>query len=324
MQHYRIHGGTVASDLDLHLPEAEYPGGQPDLTIRRSARPVEREWEPVHGDVLADTRDEGRTGGYVAARTPDGYRLRFLDTCEFDVTSDLGAAAWRVWPGRAALVPVLAAGALMAFRLTIAGNLVLHASAVRVRQRGLAFVGASGMGKSTMAALMCASGATMVTDDVARVIVEENGVRLAHGGRESRLRPAAAGVAELFAHSATRVTGDGRTAVTLPGTCVGSTVLDAVVIPRPTRDHDALGLTPLTPAQALILLGQFPRLPGWVDRQVLDRQFQLLGDVVERVPVYVAMLPWGPPYDPATGPRLLDALGWGARPVTTVSAAPTR
>jgi len=33
-------------------------------------------------------------------------------------------------------------------------------------------------------------------------------------------------------------------------------------------------------------------------------------DLVERVPVYVATIPWGPPFRADTGAQLLDKLEW--------------
>jgi len=46
--------------------------------------------------------------------------------------------------------------------------LVLHASAVRVDGRAVAFCGRPGMGKSTLAAWLAESGHALVSDDLAR------------------------------------------------------------------------------------------------------------------------------------------------------------
>ena len=60
--------------------------------------------------------------------------------------------------------------------------------------------------------------------------------------------------------------------------------------------------------QQLALL-QFPRIVGWEDPDVLDRQLQELGVIVEQVPVYVARLPWGPPFSPSLATDILGGLG---------------
>lgn len=311
MRLHHVYGCTIASDLDLHLPEVN-GSLRPEVTLRRSADQVDIDWIPEPAALLADARDEDRGTGFVAARTPLGYRLRLYGLCDFDVSSDLAEVTWKlIAGGDQGLVSVLAAGALMAFRLIMAGHLVLHASAVRTRGRGLAFVGASGMGKSTMATLMCAGGATMLTDDVARIDFDGTHAVLSPGPVESRLRPAAAPLKELFSvPGAIRITSDGRSAMSLPSWANGPVAINAVVVPQRSPDQAELTLTSLSPAQALILLGNFPRLPGWVDTDVLAHQFNRLADLVERVPVYLAVVPWGPPFAIETGTQLLERLGW--------------
>jgi hypothetical protein len=220
------------------------------------------------------------------------------------------------------VVSILAAGTLMAFKLITAGHLVLHASAVRICGRGLAFIGASGMGKSTMASLMCADGAALITDDLALVTIAGDHALVTPGATESRLRPGAIQLTELFTSPTTRLTSDGRIAVTLPHGGNDALALDAIVIPVPSREHEKLELTALTPAQSLILLTQFPRIPGWTGGEVLSRQFALLGALVQRVPAYVAVIPWGPPFVVETGQQLLDALRWSQPPLTTSARSP--
>jgi hypothetical protein len=310
MRLHHVYGCTIASDLDLYLPEVD-ASLRPEVTLRRSMEAIDVDWIPEAAELLALWRDEVRGTGFVAGRTPQGYRLRIDNLCDFDVSCDLAEVTWKLVPGGdPGMVSVLAAGALLAFRLIMAGNLVLHASAVHARGRGLAFVGASGMGKSTMATLMCAGGATMLTDDIARIEFDGAHAVLSPGAVESRLRSAAVPLTELFDIPVMRVTSDGRSAMSLPGWTNGPVALDAVVVPLPSRDQAEPALTAISPVQALILLGNFPRLPGWVDTDVLTHQFHRLADLVERVPVYLAVVPWGPPFTIETGTRLLECLGW--------------
>lgn len=315
---YRCHGLVVASDLVLHLPPAA-PAAQPDMVLRYSpsAVPV---WTPQPEALLAAAWVESRQEGYTAARTDDGYRLRFPDLCDFDLSADLRVVTWRMAVGaNPGVVAVLAAGALLAFRLVMAGDLVLHASAVEIRGRGLAFVGAPNAGKSTMATLMCAAGATMITDDVARITVDGDAPLIVPGSPESRLRPGASTLVERFDEVDTRITSDGRTAVTLPCSGAEPVPLGAIVIPVPARDRERIVLDLLSPGQALILLGQFPRLPGWIDPTVATRQFEMLADVVNRVPTYVGLTPWRRPFARNKGESLLDCLGWVPIPTSTAT-----
>jgi hypothetical protein len=316
MHLYRLYSCTVASDLQFFLPVADHPL-VPDLTLRRSTEPIDLRWKPEESDLLARAVDEWDAVWYVVARTPAGYRLRFTGLCDFDISANLADATWTLAPGgEPGVVAVLASGTLMAFHLIMSGHLVLHASAVRSCGRGLAFIGASGMGKSTMASLMCANGAALITDDVAQVTIDGDKALVTPGAIESRLRPGAIQLTELFSSPTTRLTSDGRIAVTLPRWGDGAVPIDALVVPIPSREHEKLELTALTPAQSLILLNQFPRIPGWVDGEGLSRQFTLLGALVARVPAYIAVVPWGPPFVVETGQQLLDALGW-SQPLLT-------
>jgi hypothetical protein len=71
------------------------------------------------------------------------------------------------------LESVVLGGMGLATVLMLRGHLLLHASAV-VRGRGGGRGGRQvGMGKSTVATLLCGSGALMVTDDVLRVDLDE-------------------------------------------------------------------------------------------------------------------------------------------------------
>lgn len=65
-------------------------------------------------------------------------------------------------------------GICMALLLYQRGQLVLHASAVNIEGRGIAFLGASGAGKSSIAATFLASGHMLLVDDIVSVIIENN------------------------------------------------------------------------------------------------------------------------------------------------------
>jgi hypothetical protein len=56
--------------------------------------------------------------------------------------------------------------------------------------------------------------------------------------------------------------------------------------------------------EALLLLSSYPRVLGWHDPATMAASFQALGDLVERVPVIEAAIPWGLPF----APGVLDAL----------------
>lgn len=312
LRRYRLYGVSITTDLDLSVPEVQSNGGREHLILRRGMHAIDEGWEPRPGDLLLQAKDPGRGVGYVAGRTQHGFRLRFDGVCQFDLSPDLSQASWQMAPAAdLGTVAILAAGALVSFRMTMAGHLILHSSAVLTRDRGLAFVGPSGSGKSTMATLLCANGAQVITDDVGHIDFSGPEPAVWPGGAETRLRPATAPLQDLFSGAApTRVTADGRTAVLLPQAIGDPVPLRAIAVPLFSRDRERLGIHKLDAGQALICLSYFPRLPGWVDPSVAERQFNLLADLAGRVPVYRVVVPWASRFDPAIASQLLDELGW--------------
>lgn len=306
MNHYRAHGLRIASDVELPLPAAE--AGEADFTLRRGPdRPVP-DGEPT-GQRLAQLEAKDGRVFYTLSRSEDGATMRYPNLCEFvgdaaftDVTAYLHPG---VDPG---LLGVLAGGTLLAVHLTLNRYLVLHASAVQLNGHAVAFVGASGMGKSTLAAAMCSLGCGLVADDVLRVDVTADGVLVHPGSTETRLRQSARELADDAEPHAVRPTADGRLALR-PETLVdGALPLAACVVPSPSRRATEVSVRRVAPARALIGLMQFPRVAGISDPAGLDQAFQGLAALVERVPVLHATVPWGPPFKPEVLTGLLDAL----------------
>lgn len=309
---YHAHGVTIFSAVELPLPAGSPASGTPDLVLRWGAeRPV-----PSHdpsGCLLAALRRPDGTLRY--GLTQDGERtvLRYPELCDFVGDRDLTDVTVHLHPGADPdLVPVLAAGALLAVHLRLHGELVLHASAVQVDDGALAFVGASGMGKSTLAALLCADGRRLVTDDVLRVDQPDRGVVRVHpGATETRLRGAARQLTDAAPAAAVRATADGRLALRQQSCASAPMPLVACVVPRPSRAATHVSAVRLPPARAVLRMIQFPRIVGWIEPISKAREFQALADLVERVPIFEATVPWGPPFRPEVVTGLLEAVDGG-------------
>jgi hypothetical protein len=265
---------------------------------------------PPPGQVLAHFQLNAAQWYTFTRLDSGGYVLRFASAAEFRVDADLRRVV--VHPEIGAdpdLVPVFANGALPAFVLLVSGEPLLHASAVDVGGRAVAFVGSSGMGKSTMATLLCAAGALLITDDVLR-LTPGPAPRCYLGPAELRLRKGAADLASGFAQApAARRTGDGRDALRPEMATTELLPLAAIVVPLPDRQAPALELKRLDPVNALMALASFPRVLGWSDPVGRAQQFQTVGDVAAAVPVYSATVPWGPPFSPDLAPALVEQLG---------------
>jgi len=305
MEHwYHAHGMVIASAVELPLPPGEPTGHPPDLTLRLGPeRPVPADHPP--GDRLAEVGDSDDAFFYSFGRDGDRTVLRYPELCEFAGDAELTEVTAHPHVGvNPELVAVLAAGTLLAVHLLLRDRLVLHASAVRRDGNALAFVGASGMGKSTLAAALCLAGCDLVADDVLRV--ELNGsARVYPGSTECRLRPNAS---ELAHGGPARPTADGRLALR-PATRADSTVpLAACIVPLPSRTGTEVVLDRLTAGQALRLLLRFPRVVGWRETETLACAFQGLAELVQVVPVYRARVPWGPPFTAGVLDDLLRVL----------------
>jgi len=321
---YDVYGLVVDSDVDLHLGRGASPASTPDLVVRhdpRTSRPGALEGRTV----LEHVRDDGRW--YHAVQRDDGVVvLRFDGLCDMELAADGRHATWRLREDAdAGVATVLVAGAFLAFVLLWRGDLVLHGSAVAMpRDAGpdatVGFVGRSGMGKSTMATLLCRAGGRLVTDDILVVDRADRADR-AHvprpGATETRLRPGAATLAAELGAAGTpvRISGDDRRALHLAGGTGGAPgPLAALIVPLPDRTRDVLRLQRLTARDAAVTLLRFPRLSQWQDHAVAARHFAGVAALTADVPVLLAHVPWGPPFRRDVVDELVDAVLTGDLP----------
>lgn len=201
-------------------------------------------------------------------------------------------------------MPILLSGTVLALFLTLRRELVLHASAVAIGDQALAFVGHSGRGKSTMAALGISWGARAIADDVLVVDVEER-ARCCGNGGELRLRPAAAGMSDaLPAGTGQRWTSDERLAVLPTQASTDWVELRTIVVPRPSREVDHVQVRRVKPGLAALWLISFPRVNGLTPAVLLRNQLEKMSRMCAQVPVYDVTVPWGPPF----APRLFETI----------------
>ena len=297
-----LYGLVVDADFDLHQNRTPESDSWPADVVVTSGPPVEPRDEVPQGRVVLDFVGDG-TRWYSAAERPDGgYLLRFHGTCEFALSPGLGAVELAMVHGaNPGVGGVLTTGAMLAFQLYLREHTVLHGSAVQVADGALAFIGSSGQGKSTMATLQCADGAALITDDVLRVDTDTAGApRVRLGATELRLRKGADALAARFAKDrlGERVSADERRILSLPDDAEDKLPLRAMVIPVPDKDGGELRISELPASEALFAILNFGRLNGWADREIVSRHFAQVAELVKTVPVFVAQVPWGPPFGP--------------------------
>jgi hypothetical protein len=95
-----------------------------------------------------------------------GYLLRFPELADFEVSADGFSVQGFPAPGvTSPTVEHLYLNQVMPLALSRQGKLVLHGSAVDIGGQGVAFLGESGRGKSTLAASFATEGTRFLTDD---------------------------------------------------------------------------------------------------------------------------------------------------------------
>ncbi len=300
-QIYAQCGMRLRSSIDLYLPEATAGDWDVDVTWGRDLAECRRRPE---GRLVAELDLEDGEWWYRATWTGSEYHLRFYDCGDFIVSGALDAVEIRsARTDRSSILPVLMAGTVTSFLLTLRGSTVLHASGVEIDGHALAFVGPSGQGKTTLATLLALAGARLLTDDVLTVDAGPP-VTCLGGATELRLRPAAASLAADAPAGTARTTADDRVALALERAPAVPYPLRAIIVPNPSRTESVLQLTLVAPSLALMAILAVPRVYGWADPGVLARDFATLSSLVSEVPVYKAVVPWGPPFDPAIAPAL--------------------
>ena len=163
MSSYRVFGLNVRSDIELPELNSEESGAAPDVTITR-------------GEVMAHDKQPVIQGG--------GQSLTL-------VIPDVGR--YRIEGGRVITVDALAGVPERNVRLFLLGSafgallhqrglLPLHANAIEIDGKAVAFMGESGAGKSTLAAWLHDRRYRVIADDVCVVRLGSRGEVLAAPG----------------------------------------------------------------------------------------------------------------------------------------------
>jgi hypothetical protein len=142
----------------------EIPSKEESLTYTsaytdEAGQPALRIWKITDGDLL---------------------RLAYYDGTQFWMNLK-GTELWAQWPTNLTIedAATYLLGPVLGLLLRLRGVTCLHASAVAVADRALAFVGSEGAGKSTTAALMARKGCAVISDDVV-ALVERDGSYYVH------------------------------------------------------------------------------------------------------------------------------------------------
>jgi hypothetical protein len=260
--------------------------------------------EPPEGETLTQLLwPNGQ--GYTLVDTGKNYLLHLSNTGEFHISRDLRTVtAYMSTEVDPSLAGLFVLGGVMACIFALSGEPTLHGSAVAVGGKALAFLNESGMGKSSLAGILCANGADFITDDLLRLHPDGENWRCYPGSGYLRLRQSAAAIIEKFPVALRETTVDKRIAIRL-GNGSAMPRLNALIIPRLSRECRALELERIPASKALLYLMAFPRIQESSRKEDRQRQLDFLGQVAARVPLYEALIPWGLPYPDDLAPSLL-------------------
>lgn len=318
---WSAHGLIIrCDDVDLDARMHTTASATPDVVIEvLPAGEVPAYGDMLPGTVLAHV-DHGEGSALTVAQSegvasigPPVVNVCFHGVATAAIDRETSRVRLRLAPHvDPALASVLISGTLLSVVLTLRGHPVMHASAVVVgegdEQVAVGIVGRSGMGKSTMATLLCRDGAKLLADDVLRTdLLADGSVRAWPGATATRLRPAAEALAKDTGIRVT-TTSDGRYATNLALAPAGAVPLVALVVPGPDREADHVQMRALGSVEALIALLSFPRLLGWSDLATSGVAHHHWGELARRVPVVSARVPWGPPFAPGLGADLLAGI----------------
>jgi hypothetical protein len=222
-------------------------------------------------------------------------RLAFDDTGTFDVLRAERLIVWYPGPSEsAAAVRADLLGRVIALAAHVDGALALHASAVSIDGRAIAFIGPKHAGKSTLALSLVQAGARLLTDDTLVVRLDVDGAAWASPGvQRVRLWDDSARALDVAAHgdAGAKPMIDHLAHTKLESMDVR---LDACYVLQPAASDGtiaALRRERMSPVQATLTYVRFSKLGalagGSEGAVVLDRAAALSA----AVPVYAAHVP---------------------------------
>jgi hypothetical protein len=273
------------------------------------------QWQSVDAQVFlgecppwpADTREStenkiyispgrGEQGNPIATicKSSDGsyFRIVYGDGTDFFADRD-GTQVWAAWPARLTIedTAVYLLGPVLGFVLRLRGLTCLHASAVAIGGRAIALVGLAGAGKSTTAAAFARLGHPVLSDDIVP-LQDQHGTFYAQSGYPCLC---------LWPDSVSSLYGSPDALPRLTSTwdkrylALGqggnlfqkqSMPLAAIyILGERSRDPSCPAIDSLSPRESFMTLVSNTYMNRLLDPEMRAREFDLLGRLVNRVPV---------------------------------------
>jgi hypothetical protein len=182
---YRAFGLNIESEVDMNeIEESCFEKSDVRISYGHVEKPKNVSKEDKHGNTIYKKKN-GKITSYVEGF--GGFKIENRNSIKVHPEKDPEKTGFRFF--------VFGTG--MALLLHVRGVVVLHGSAICIKNKIIGFIGNSGSGKSTTAALFNSEGYPLFTDDVLAVDIENDKVMAYKGSPYIKLNP----------DSAERVTG---------------------------------------------------------------------------------------------------------------------
>lgn len=268
---YSLYGMDFESTIPLDVPESD---GTPMFrVVRESLPPLPR------GSGIPSYRfDE------------DGAHFRFESDIELGISRSRVTVSAPPDESGTMRASIYLLGPIMSYILELRGVVVLHASCVEIEGYAVAFLSASGGGKTNLAVAGLCTGKRLVADDIAAVDADEAGVRIRPAAPSMRLWPhdipAQWGTPEEFGIVHPNFDKRRVPLAHRAGFCSSPVRLACLYVPNRSSSASACSFEELAPADALVELVRQSFCLDFVDVAELqsDRLFRL-AHIVRSVPV---------------------------------------
>jgi hypothetical protein len=182
---YTLFGLKVRSNLSIPgLAFVETHSKAVDVELHLGISPDFKCETPAESERLTYTSSYTDENGTPALRiwkaAGDRFlRLAYYDGVQFWLERE-GKSLWAVWSPHSTLEDITSylLGPVFGLLLRLRGVTCLHASAVSIHNRCVAFVGEEGSGKSTTTAAFARQGFGVISDDVAALVESPDGFRV--------------------------------------------------------------------------------------------------------------------------------------------------
>ncbi|MGE5462577.1 MAG: hypothetical protein ACM3PS_04440 [Syntrophothermus sp.] len=246
------------------------------------------------------------------ARIDSGYLLRFPSYADFVISTDARTiSAYRGGNTPDSSIRHLLLNQVIPIVLSQLGKLVLHASACVSPQGVMAFMGTTGMGKSTLAASFGLRGLQVLTDDCLSIEKQGNDVLCVPSYAGVRLWPES--ITALFAKEPELQTlahyTDKKRFVFEQNASGESLFLKAAyVLTHPEEDPlgNSISITPLSSGTALLEAVKHTFQLDVTDRERLAQAFKRYEWLAQSVPFFQLRYPRDHAYLPAVNTAVLE------------------